>query len=300
MKKHLGLWLLILILAVVVFILTGCGHQAPQPKSGKINVVSSLDFYGEVAKEVLGERGEVTTLINSPSIDPHDFEPTTNDAKKVALANVTIANGLGYDDWMQRLTTNGSDHAHNILVGEDVMHKHDGDNEHVWYDPETMGKLATKLAATYSELDPKHRTLYHANAKKYHQKLAKLNKLIARVKTQVSGKKADVSEPIFDYGLRALNVTINDQHFENAIDKGVDPTPADIKKIQTDIKQHRIAFFVDNKQVSSPTVSDLVALAHKNNAPVLKVTETLPKHQTYLDWMASQYQQLEKLMQTQK
>ncbi|KRM94496.1 ABC transporter substrate-binding protein [Lentilactobacillus senioris DSM 24302 = JCM 17472] len=296
MRKHLGVWMLVLLLAVVVFILTGCGNQSAQPKTGKINVVSSLDFYGEVAKEVLGDHGKVTTLINNPSVDPHDFEPTTGDAKKVAQANVTIANGLGYDDWMQRLTSNGSETAKNVLVGEEVMHKHDGDNEHVWYNPQTMGKLATQLAATYSKIDPQHKQQYYANAHKYQRKLRKLNQLISRVKTKVSGQKADVSEPIFDYGLEALNVKINDRHFENAIDKGVDPTPADIKKIQTDIKDHRIAFFVDNKQVSSHTVTDLVELAQENNVPVLKVTETLPKGQTYLEWMTSQYQALEKLL----
>ncbi|MCY9806319.1 zinc ABC transporter substrate-binding protein [Lentilactobacillus senioris] len=296
MRKHLGVWMLFLLLAVVVFVLTGCGNKSAQSKSGKINVVSSLDFYGEVAKEVLGDHGTVTNLINNPSVDPHDFEPTTGDAKTVAQANVTIANGLGYDDWMQRLTSNGSDDAKNLLVGENVMHKQDGDNEHVWYNPQTMGNLATKLAATYGQIDPQHKKDYYANARQYQQKLQKLNQLISRVKTQVSGKKADVSEPIFDYGLEALNVKINDQHFENAIDKGVDPTPADIKKVQTDIKDHRIAFFVDNKQVSSHTVTDLVNLAKENDVPVLKVTETLPKGQTYLEWMTSQYQELERLL----
>lgn len=296
MKKHLGIWIFVLAIAVVIFILTGCSSRSQQTQSGKINVVSSLDFYGEAAKEVLGDHGHVTTLINSPSVDPHDFEPTTNDAKLVTKANVTIANGLGYDDWMKRLTSSGSSQTKNIMVGEDVMHKKDGDNEHIWYNPQTMDKLVAKLAATYSQLDPQHKSQYYANAHKYQQKLKKITQLISRVKQKVSGKKVDVSEPVFDYGLEALDVKINDQHFENAIEKGVDPAPADIKCIQEDINRKRIAFFVDNKQVSSPTVTELVNLAKQKGVPVLKVTETLPKGQTYIQWMTSQYQQLDRLI----
>ncbi|WP_172188421.1 metal ABC transporter solute-binding protein, Zn/Mn family [Lentilactobacillus kribbianus] len=271
-------------------VVTGCGKQTTT-NSEQIKVVSSLDFYGEAARAVLGQHGQVTTIINSPSVDPHDFEPTTKDAQTAAQANVTIANGIGYDDWMTKITT---DKTKNIKVGK-LMNKHDGDNEHLWYNSQTMRQLTDKLAQTYSQIDPKHRADYEKNAKKYQQQLRQLDTLIKQVKTQVNGKKADVSEPVFDYALADLGVKINNRQFENAIEKGVDPTPAAIKAIQTDITKHRIAFFVDNSQVSNPTVSGLVDLAHKNNVPVLKVTETLPKDKTYLDWMMGQYQQLRKI-----
>ena len=271
-------------------IITGCSQPQQQSKA-KLNVVSSLDFYGEAAKAVAGKYGTVTTIINSPSIDPHDYEPTTQDAKKTAQANVVVANGIGYDDWMAKITPSK---VHDINVGK-LMNKHDGDNEHIWYNSQTMRKLTTKLAQTYSQIDPKHRIDYQKNAHQYQQKLTELDTIISQVKAQVKDKRADVSEPVFDYALADLGVKINNRQFENAIEKGVDPTPTSIKAIQTDIKKHRIAFFVDNSQVSNPTVSELVSLAHKNNVPVLKVTETLPKDKTYLDWMMGQYQQLRKI-----
>lgn len=271
-------------------IITGCSQPQQQSKA-KLNVVSSLDFYGEAAKAVAGKYGTVTTIINSPSIDPHDYEPTTQDAKKMSQANVVVANGIGYDDWMTKITPSK---AHDINVGQ-LINKHDGDNEHVWYNSQTMRKLTTKLAQTYSQIDPKHRDDYQKNAHQYQQKLTELDTIISQVKSQVKGQRADVSEPVFDYALADLGVKINNLQFENAIEKGVDPTPASIKAIQTDITKHRIAFFVDNSQVSNPTVSGLVDLAHKNNVPVLKVTETLPKDKTYLEWMMGQYQQLRKI-----
>ncbi|KMO61058.1 metal ABC transporter substrate-binding protein, partial [Lacticaseibacillus rhamnosus] len=69
----------------------------------------------------------------------------------------------------------------------------------------------------------------------------------------------------------------------------------DIHGIETDIKEKKIAFFVNNIQATSKTVSRLVKLAKQNNVPVLNVTETLPKGKNYRTWMMSQYQQLEKI-----
>lgn len=290
MKKNGKIIATILGIVGLMIIITGCSQPQQQSKA-KLNVVSSLDFYGEAAKAVAGKYGTVTTIINSPSIDPHDYEPTTQDAKKMSQANVVVANGIGYDDWMTKITPSK---AHDINVGQ-LMNKHDGDNEHVWYNSQTMRKLTTKLAQTYSQIDPKHRADYQKNAHQYQQKLTELDTIISQVKSQVKGQRADVSEPVFDYALADLGVKINNRQFENAIEKGVDPTPASIKAIQTDITKHRIAFFVDNSQVSNPTVSGLVDLAHKNNVPVLKVTETLPKDKTYLEWMMGQYQQLRKI-----
>ena len=50
--------------------------------------------------------------------------------------------------------------------------------------------------------------------------------------------------------------------------------------IETDIKEKKIAFFVNNIQATSKTVSRLVKLAKQNNVPVLNVTETLLKAKT--------------------
>ena len=59
-----------------------------------------------------------------------------------------------------------------------------------------------------------------------------------------------------------------------------------------DIKNKKIAFFVNNTQSSSSTVKTFVKLAKQNNIPVLNVRETIPNHTTYLNWMKENYQNL--------
>src|SRR5437588_9746257 len=72
--------------------------------SGKqLNVVSSENFWGSIASQLGGTRVTVTSIINSPSGDPHDYESTTNDARTLAQADYVILNGAGYDDWASKL-----------------------------------------------------------------------------------------------------------------------------------------------------------------------------------------------------
>ena len=70
--------------------------------------------------------------------------------------------------------------------------------------------------------------------------------------------------------------------------------------MQDNIKAKKIAFFVLNTQTDSKLVNNLVDLAKKNDIPVLKVTETLPKDKTYTEWMLSQYKAMNKILQGEK
>ena len=257
-----------------------------QAASDKLNIVTTTDFYGEVAKAVVGKYGKVTSIINSPNVDPHDFEPTTKTAKTVANSDLVLYNGVGYDSWVKKL--GGKKY---LAVGT-IMKTKDGQNEHLWYKKDTMKKTANYLAKQYGKLDPKHQKQFTKNAKNYIKKLAKLDTQLAAIKKQAKGQKVAVSEPVFDYALKAMGYQIINQHFAKATEEGADPSYSDIKKLQTAIKKKEIAFFVANKQSDSKVIENIIELCHKNDIPVVKVTETLPKKQTYVKWMSSQYQQI--------
>ncbi|KRM37375.1 metal ABC transporter solute-binding protein, Zn/Mn family [Limosilactobacillus pontis] len=270
-------------------------HRERRP----IRVITSLDFYGEVAQEVAGKYGQVTALINNASIDPHDYQPGTKQAQRMAQANVVIQNGLGYDHWLTKLTQSaGGQHDAVVDVGQEVAGKCPGANEHVWYDPQTMGRLANTLAERYGKIDPEHRAYYRRRAQQYHRSLAPLNHEIAKVKAHVGAKRAvAVSEPVADYALESLGYQVIDPHFEKAIEDGNDPSPQDIQELQRAIVNHRIAFFVENSQASDRVIDNLVHLAHEHGVPVLKVTETKPNGVSYVQWMTKQYRQLARIQQ---
>ncbi|MHA3067080.1 metal ABC transporter solute-binding protein [Lacticaseibacillus saniviri] len=299
---HKRFWGIGAALLILVTFLGACQQAKPasEVKKDGITVVASVDFYGEVAKAVLGDHGKVTSIINRPEVDPHDYEPTTAVGKDVAKANVVLANGIGYDGWMDKLVKANSNGATYIRVGEDVLHKKEGDNEHLWYQPTTMKQLATQLAKEFGKIDKANAKAFDANAKKYIATLTPMTDLVAKLKAERKQSLVDVSEPVFDYALDSLGYKVNNEHFSKATEDGTDPSPADIEAMKKDIRDKKIAFFVQNTQADSKIVDQLTAEAKKAGVPVLKVTETLPKDKTYLSWMMSQYQALEKIQDNEK
>ena len=285
--------------ALLAIFAVACGSNGAAKQSSsngsKIQVVASLDFYGEVAKAVGGNKVSVQSIINNPAVDPHDYEPTTKVGKSVASADLVVASGIGYDGWMDKVVKSADKSKNYLRVADDLMNKKEGDNEHIWYDPRTMPKLANTLADKFAKKDPADKATFKANAKKYIASLDDLNTLINKLKSKVNGQLVDVSEPVFGYALDYLGYKVNDDHFSKSTEDGTDYSAKDIHGIETDIKEKKIAFFVNNIKASSKTVNQLVKLAEQNNVPVLKVTETLPKGKNYRTWMTSQYQQLEKI-----
>mgnify|MGYP004472800183 FL=1 len=284
---------LVVVLFGLILLLTGCSqaHAANE----KIHVVASVDFYGEVAQQVLGKHGTVTSVINDPNVDPHDYEPTTQIGKTVAKADIVIANGAGYDAWMTKLAKAQPDTP--MITAAKVVGVKNGENEHIWYKPQAMKLMANALAKQFGKRDPQHQAAYRRNAKRYIESLKPLDQAVAQLKTLSRGQSAIVSEPVFNNALTAIGVSVADQHFARAIEEGSDPTPADIRKNSKLLKQHQVAFVVINKQVQSKVVSNLVQQAKDNDVPILKVTETMPRKQTYLQWQLSQYRSLIKLLE---
>lgn len=284
-------------LLAVVLLLILFGPRPHDHQQRPIRVVTSLNFYAEPAQAVAGKYGQVKALINSDSVDPHDFQPTIRQSQWVDQANVLVANGLGYDHWMDKMATASDHHPLFIHVGTQVAGRHEGDNEHVWYQAGVMRKLTKRYAKDFSRIDPDHAQYYQQRAQNYLKKLDQLQKTMDQAKQGAHGQLVDVSEPVSDYALKYLGYRINDEHFAKAIDDGNDPSPKDVARLQDDIVHHRIAFFVNNKQASGSSVDNMVKLAHRHHVAVLNVTESKPNNQTYVEWMQSQLAALIKIQE---
>ncbi|WP_436718814.1 metal ABC transporter solute-binding protein, Zn/Mn family [Lactobacillus helveticus] len=298
------------LMGMIMLLASACSNKdQAKTKSDKVSIVTTTNVYADIAKNVAGKYGSVQAIIKNSATDPHDFEPTTADAKKLTNANIIVANGLGYDSWMNKLASSVSKKP--VLVGEDLMglKKVDNphiwydfkkfsiiiktlhDNPHIWYDLDMPTKYVNYLVKRLSKLDKKHAAYFKENGDKYLAKIAKV-KQIAKSADKKNNKPVFVSEPVFDYGLEEAGYKIGDKEFEEAIENGTDPSPKTINKMTNEIKDKKIAFFVNNTQASSSTVKTFVKLAKENSLPVLNVRETIPNHMTYLDWMRENYQNL--------
>lgn len=284
-------------MAVVLIAIVGFATvkgASPKKNTDNITIVASTDFYAEIAQTVVGNHGKATAIIKSANVSPEDYEPTTTVAKKVSGADIALANGLGYDSWLNKLAKT-SQKTQLIRIGENVLNEKAGINPHLWNNPDTMTKTAQYLADTLSKKDPTHKKDYQANAKKYIASLKPVTALINDLKKNAHNQSVAQTEPVFEYMLTALGYKVMDTDFSEAIEEGNDPSPATLTNLKSAITNHKIAFLVNNKQTTSATVSNLVSLAKENDVPVINVTETIPDGENYVTWKLSELKQIQKI-----
>src|SRR5207248_11134559 len=64
-----------------------------------LNVVAAENFWGSIAQQIAGNKASVRSIIVNPATDPHAYEPTAQDGRTLATAQLVIVNGIGYDPW---------------------------------------------------------------------------------------------------------------------------------------------------------------------------------------------------------
>lgn len=134
-------------LALAATVITLTSPALAEPSAEKLKVVASFSIIADFARNVGGDRIDLTTLVG-PNGDAHVYEPKPADAAAVGSADVVLVNGLQFEGFLQRLveasgtrapvvelTTGGEmlkngepghDHSHE----EENGHGHDHDDDH--------------------------------------------------------------------------------------------------------------------------------------------------------------------------
>lgn len=194
----------LLVVVSLMLVLAGCvpaarsGQGVTRP-SGVPKVLAAETFLADVAQNIAGDRLTVAALIPR-GVDPHGFQPTPADVKKVADSQVLIVNGGGLEEFVEELLQNAGgertvieasagltmretpedDHTHEEKEAS-ASHDHEGD-PHFWLDPVSVIKYAENIRDGLSQADPAGASVYAANADAY---IAKLNDLHTWINAQV-------------------------------------------------------------------------------------------------------------------
>lgn len=310
MKKPLRL----LTLATSMLLLGGCAATVPAGQ-GEVDgqqvlqVVASTSVYADVARAVGGESVQVRAIVDKTSQDPHSYEATARDKLALAKADVIIANGGGYDPFMDALAAGLSlpedamIHAVDFQQGHeepadathttDSGHDHGEGNEHVWYDVHTVGALAQGLAAEYSELMPEKAEEFSASAAGFEERIEALGTSIDQLGTVAKGKKFAMTEPLGFYLLTDAGMLDGTPAgISSAMEAGEDVPPLLLKRLSDGLAAGDYALLAVNTQTSGPQTEQVSAMAKKAGTPVLDLTETVPEGQDYISWMESNVKNL--------
>ncbi|HVC33507.1 MAG TPA: zinc ABC transporter substrate-binding protein [Chloroflexota bacterium] len=180
-------------------------------------------------------------------------------------------------------------HVADIPGRLDARREH-GDNPHLWYDPATMPKVAQKLSATFTLLDPADKDYFAQRLRAFDASEKALDDQIAAMKAKDAGTAVLPTEPVFDYLAEALGLTIVDQEgaFQKAVEEGNDPPASAVAEFRQQIASHMIKAFIYNSQTVTPITTQLEDDAKQNGVPIVPVSETEPEGKTYQQWMLDQ------------
>jgi zinc/manganese transport system substrate-binding protein len=284
-----------LVLASLIIGGCGAGNGARSATAGRLRVVAAENFWGSIAAQLAGDRADVTSIITNPATDPHDYEATPEDARRLASADYVIVNGIGYDAWAQKLLDADSRSGGSVLDVGKLVGVKVGGNPHQWYAPATVEKFVARVSADLARLDPSDARYFAQRRSRFESSgLAEYNGLITEIKQKYAGTPVAASESIVAPLVAALGLTMKTpKSFLDAVAEGNEPTASDTATVAGQIADHAIAVFVFNSQNATPDVRRLVDAAKARGIPVTTVTETLvPVGVTFQAWQVSELRAL--------
>ncbi|MFF0222168.1 metal ABC transporter solute-binding protein, Zn/Mn family [Streptomyces sp. NPDC004629] len=292
---------LALIAGVSLALLAGCGSSSDSGSDGSasaspvaadaVPVVASTNVYGDIVKQIGGDKVDVTSIISDPDQDPHSYEASTQNQLALSKAKVVIENGGGYDDFIDRMLKSNNSSAEVIdavEVSGKTAPKGGELNEHVWYDYPTVAKIADSIAAALGKADSADAATFTKNAETFKAKLKPLETKEADIKKNHGGEAIGITEPVPLYMTEAGGlVNKTPEEFSEAIEEGDDVSPKTLQETLSLYSGKQVKALVYNAQTSGPQTQKVEDAAKAAGISVVPVTETLPKGEDYLGWMTS-------------
>ncbi|MBW7882028.1 MAG: zinc ABC transporter substrate-binding protein [Caldilineaceae bacterium] len=224
----------VLILAIALPALAGCGaapagSPANQPPAGnaagsersqdpspaltpvtlqdgeKLRVVATTNVVADIVRQVGGDDIELVSLL-PPGADPHSYQATPDDLRRLNQAHVIFINGLRLEEAMVSILENLDQPVPIVSVNRTVTPRvldegvagardHGNADPHTWMDVGNVVQWVATIAETLTGLDPAHGSTYTAAAASYQETLAALDSEIRTAMAAIpAGQRKLVSD----------------------------------------------------------------------------------------------------------
>lgn len=160
----------ILLTTALVLATTACGSGDDTETSQGVEVIATTTVLGDIAANVVGDAGTVTTLI-PVGASPHDYQTSAQQAAAIQQADLVLVNGLGLEEGLTDVIESARADGANVLeIGplvdpipfgtlgeheEEAQHDHEDGTEdpHFWLDPHRDAEAARLIAEALTALD---------------------------------------------------------------------------------------------------------------------------------------------------
>jgi zinc/manganese transport system substrate-binding protein len=272
-------------------------------ETGKIKVVTSTQVWADITELVGGDWVEVSVIVPDNQ-DPHSYEATARDQLAISEADLVIANGGGYDSFMDQLVA-ASDtdliflklvEGEHLHAGEtEVTHEeHDHDhaeeaNEHIWYDFALTLDAASHIVEAIVELRPEASESTQAGLEFLTSEMGNLELRLEALRERALGLGFVATEGVAN--LMLLNAgfeNLTPDALADAVEEERD-VPLDALEEAKSLLQNKVAaILVVNITTTDAATDELIAAADAGNRKVVRVSETAfgsGEDLDYLDWM---------------
>lgn len=189
--------LLVVLAALLAAAGPGPGVSLPARAAGRLHVVTTVGDLGAIAREVLGDAGDVVVLARATQ-DPHFVDARPNLILDLNRADVLVSMGLDYEvGWLPvlvhgsrnpRIQTGapGNFVASTMVPLLEVPRQridrsmgdiHPGGNPHFTLDPRNGARIARALVPVFAQAAPENQALFERNAAAFTARLAEREKV---------------------------------------------------------------------------------------------------------------------------
>ena len=272
---------------IVLLVTTSATATSPQRPGVTLKIVAAENFWGGLVAQLGGSHVQVISIVSDPNADPHEYESNTTDARAVATANYVILNGVGYDDWANKLLSASPNAHRKVLTVGNLFDKHDGDNPHLWYNPEYVFQAIDQISANLQSLDPGDAAYFRRQLQIVESSFDQYRKLISYVQTHFAGTKVASTESIFQYMASYLKLDLVTPYpFMQAVAEGNDPPVASVATFQRQIQSRDFQVLVYNVQTVTSVTTTIKEEVAQKNIPIVGISETVqPPIDTFQEWM---------------
>jgi ABC-type Zn uptake system ZnuABC Zn-binding protein ZnuA len=238
----------------------GASSAALSPGPAALKVVTTTTVFADIVQNVGGSRVAATSII-PPGVGPEDYEPKPDDARKLADAKLIVSNGVGLDDFLEKLLASGTGGQTPHLVlgdGIPVMTVDGEENPHFWLDPTLVKRYyLPAIASKLTELDPEGKSTFDANVASYGAQLDALDtELKAKIDTiPAANRKLVTFHDAFPYFARHFGFELVGVILENV---GQDPSAADLAALVEKVKAAHVKAVFSEAQFS-PKLTETLA-----------------------------------------
>jgi zinc/manganese transport system substrate-binding protein/manganese/iron transport system substrate-binding protein len=242
-----------LALALVVPGTAAAQTSAPSP-SDPVQVVATTTVLADLVAQTGGALVSVSSLVPRGG-EVHTFDPSPEDAFRLADADLIVMNGLGLDEWLRELIdVAGASSTPVIELAEDLPgvtylaseaqgeEPHpgesphaDGTNPHLWLNVAYAQLYVDRIRDALAMVDPEHSADYAASSATYRDRLGVLDSEIRNQLAAIPAERRRVVSyhEAFPYFAAAYGLEIVSTLIQNP---GQEPSAADLAALIEQIR----------------------------------------------------------------